>query len=85
MSESESKQEVLHTKATQEKCPLDAVQEAPQISPNGKNIIGTKKWSDLTQEEQFERIARTVATSTALETCENPHEIYRQIMARLHQ
>lgn len=41
-----------------------------------------KPWSELTEDEQFERIARSVASSTALETCESPHEIYRRIMAQ---
>lgn len=43
-----------------------------------------KKWGDLTPDERFERMAWSVATSTALETCESPHEIYRRMMAR-HQ
>lgn len=42
------------------------------------------KWSELTPDEQYERIAWTVATSTALETCEPPQEIYRRLMIR-HQ
>jgi len=41
-------------------------------------------WGTLTPDEQFERIAWSVATSTALETCESPHEIYRRMMAQ-HQ
>jgi hypothetical protein len=48
------------------------------------SIEGFKKWSELTPDEQFERIAWSVATSTALETCESPQEIYRRMMVQ-HQ
>lgn len=41
-----------------------------------------KKWCELTPDEQFERVAWSVATSTALETCESPQEIYRRMMAK---
>jgi hypothetical protein len=40
-----------------------------------------KKWEDLTPDERFERMAWSVATLTAFETCESPHEIYRRMMA----
>jgi len=43
-----------------------------------------KKWEDLTPDERYERMAWSVAASTALETCESPHEIYRRMMLR-HQ
>jgi hypothetical protein len=42
-------------------------------------------WESLTPDERFERMAWSVATSTALETCESPHEIYRRMMARHQQ
>lgn len=41
-------------------------------------------WESLSPDERFERMAWSVATSTALETCESPHEIYRRMMAQ-HQ
>jgi hypothetical protein len=39
---------------------------------------------DVSLDERFKRIAWSIATSTASETCESPHEIYRRLMVR-HQ
>jgi hypothetical protein len=39
-------------------------------------------WPELTAKEKFSRIAWAVATSTALESCESPQEIYRRLMVK---
>jgi hypothetical protein len=46
--------------------------------------VSNEESGELTPDEQFQRIAWSVAVSTALETCESPQEIYRRMMVQ-HQ
>jgi len=41
-----------------------------------------KRWSDKTPEEQFEAICWSVATSSAIETGQNPMDIYERLLNR---
>ena len=49
-----------------------------------ENIEDKNKSDDVSPDERFKRIAWSIATSTASETCESPHEIYCRLMVR-HQ
>jgi hypothetical protein len=44
--------------------------------------VSNEETPELDSGEQFKRIAWQIATSTALETCESPQEIYRRLMVR---
>jgi hypothetical protein len=41
-----------------------------------------KRWSDKTPEEQFKAICWSVATSSAIETGQNPMDIYERLLNR---
>ena len=49
-----------------------------------ENTEDKNKSDDVSPDEKFKRIAWSIATSTASETCESPHEIYYRLMVR-HQ
>ena len=49
-----------------------------------ENTEDKDKSDDVSADEKFKRIAWSIATSTALETCESPYEIYCRLMVR-HQ
>jgi hypothetical protein len=49
-----------------------------------ENTEDKNKSDDVSPDERFKRIAWSIATSTASETCESPHEIYCRLMVR-HQ
>ena len=45
-----------------------------------ENTEDKNKSDDVSPDEKFKRIAWSIATSTASETCESPHEIYYRLM-----
>lgn len=94
MSEFASTPEKQQIKSTPEKNQVETKQEdqklepplkKPRIEQGDGTICVNPKWLELSEEEQFKRVAWAVATSTALETCESPQEIFMRIMAQHQQ
>lgn len=44
-----------------------------------------KKWKELTPRERYERLSWSVATSSAIETGENPQKIYERLMTNSNE
>ena len=69
----------------QEEQKLEPPFKKPRIEQGDGTIHVNPKWLELSAEEQFKRVAWAIATSTALETCESPQEIFMRIMAQHQQ